>query len=142
MSHLIKILNLTFWDRKELIILWIYNKYKEIWISGSWGKISWKCFAAKLQQPDTIGLSLNYKLFIAYISPKCLGIVVGVPLLNFLENISSFSGSGRALLSKMIILTLWRWKRKTALVTLSSNLIWKVKYNVLRWLIIYKKTWS
>ena len=78
----------------------------------------------------------------AYISPKCLGIVVGVPLLNFLENISSFSGSGRALLSKMIILTLWRWKRKTALVTLSSNLIWKIKYNVLRWLIIYKYTWS
>ena len=66
--------------------------------------MSWKWFGTKLQQPDATGLSLNYRYFIAYISPKCLGIVVGVPLLNFLENISSFSGSGRALLSKMIIL--------------------------------------
>ena len=48
MSHLMKILNLKFCHRIELIILEIYNKYESIWKSGSWWKNELKELCIKI----------------------------------------------------------------------------------------------
>ena len=52
---------LKFFYLKKFIILGISNKYEKIWILGSWGKMSWTDFVAKLQQPDAWGLKGDLK---------------------------------------------------------------------------------
>ena len=47
-SHLIKIFKKTFWYRRELMILEIYNKYERIWKSGSWWKNELKGLCIKI----------------------------------------------------------------------------------------------